>query len=124
MILSFLGGPHWGLAMAGVHASPNHRIFNFASNSLRYVWGVVPSLLAWPALLMPTIPKLQFLICSFGLALAVDIFFAGHGLAPPWYLPLRLLLSGIVILCLTTTLIEVLLIQKLESRKQTLREES
>lgn len=117
VILSFLGGPHWGLAMVGIHASPNHKIFNYASNSLRYIWSVVPSLLAWPALLMTTVPKLQFLICSFGLALAVDFFFAGHGLTPPWYLPLRLLLSGIVILCLTASLIEVLINQKLESRK-------
>eukprot|EP00250_Pteridium_aquilinum_P013938 c21671_g1_i1 orf=782-1618(-) len=118
VILAFLGGPHWGLAMVGIHASPNHKIFNYASNSVRYVWSVVPSLLAWPALLMTTVPKLQFLICSFGLVLAVDVIFAGQGLTPPWYLPLRLLLSGIVILCLSASLLEVLFTQKLERKEE------
>lgn len=118
VILAFLGGPHWGLAMVGIHAPPNHKIFNYASNSVRYVWSVVPSLLAWPALLMTTVPKLQFLICSFGLVLAVDVIFASHGLTPPWYLPLRLLLSGIVILCLSASLLEVLFTQKREEQKK------
>ena len=42
-IASFLGAIHWGLAMRGP-ASPRAQIFPF-------VWGVVPSLLAWLALL-------------------------------------------------------------------------
>lgn len=42
LILSFLGGIHWGLAMR-LSAPP----------ALPLVWGVMPSLLAWPALLMP-----------------------------------------------------------------------
>lgn len=40
-ILGFLGGIHWGLAFR--HAQPPVRLL---------VWGVVPSLLAWLALLM------------------------------------------------------------------------
>lgn len=117
VILSFLGGPYWGLAMVGIHASPNHKIFNYATNSVRYVWSVVPSLLAWPALMMTTVPKLQFLICSFGLVLGVDIMFAASGLLPPWYMPMRLLLSGIVILSLSASLVEVLILQKKEAQE-------
>ncbi|KAI5082661.1 hypothetical protein GOP47_0002404 [Adiantum capillus-veneris] len=117
VILSFLGAPHWGLAMVGIQASPDRKIFNYASNSVRYVWSVIPPLLAWPALLMTTVPRLQFLICSFILVLVVDIMFASSGLLPPWYLPLRVLLSGIVILCLSASLLEVLIIQRQERQK-------
>jgi hypothetical protein len=40
LVVSFLGGIHWGLGF--IHGQP--RLFT---------WGVVPSLLAWVALLMP-----------------------------------------------------------------------
>ena len=42
LINSFLGGIHWGLAMR-----------RGQSGGLLLVWGVVPSLLAWPAFFMP-----------------------------------------------------------------------
>ncbi len=42
VILSFLGGIHWGLAArSAVH------------DAHRYAWGVVPSLVAWVAVVMP-----------------------------------------------------------------------
>ncbi len=42
LILSFLGGIHWGLAFR--HTAPPASLF---------VWGVLPALLAWVAVLMP-----------------------------------------------------------------------
>jgi hypothetical protein len=42
VIVSFLGGIHWGLALR--QPEPPAPLL---------VWGVVPSLLAWPAVLMP-----------------------------------------------------------------------
>ena len=42
LILSFLGGIHWGF---GIRSA--------AEDSSRFVWGVVPSLIAWIAVLMP-----------------------------------------------------------------------
>ena len=42
VIISFLGGIHWGL---GFRARPAER--------MRFVWGVVPSLVAWVAVVMP-----------------------------------------------------------------------
>jgi hypothetical protein len=42
VIISFLGGMHWGLAMR--HSAPPAKLF---------IWGVVPPLVAWPAVLMP-----------------------------------------------------------------------
>ncbi len=41
-IISFLGGIHWGI---GFQAQP--------PDVDRFKWGVVPALLAWPAVLMP-----------------------------------------------------------------------
>ena len=42
LIISFLGGIHWGLGMRQTVPSPQP-----------FVWGVVPSLLAWVAVVMP-----------------------------------------------------------------------
>lgn len=42
VIVSFLGGIHWGFGIR----SPQ-------PDSGRFVWAIVPSLIAWPAILMP-----------------------------------------------------------------------
>ncbi len=42
LIVSFLGGIHWGFALRST-----------APPASLWIWGVVPSLVAWPALLMP-----------------------------------------------------------------------
>ncbi|CAD5372646.1 conserved membrane hypothetical protein [Rubrivivax sp. A210] len=42
VVISFLGGIHWGMAMR--HQPPPHTLI---------AWGVVPSLLAWAAVMMP-----------------------------------------------------------------------
>ena len=42
VIVSFLGGIHWGLGFRARPADPS-----------RFVWGVVPSLVAWLAVVMP-----------------------------------------------------------------------
>lgn len=44
VIISFLGGIHWGLAM---------RLAPAAVPAWLYAWGVVPSLVAWVAVVMP-----------------------------------------------------------------------
>jgi len=46
LIASFLGGIHWGLAWA--RATPGTE-----PAGIHLLWGVVPTLLAWPGLLMP-----------------------------------------------------------------------
>ena len=61
-IASFLGAIHWGLAMrdrSGAGAGP-------------YLWGVMPSLLAWLALLLPPAWGLLGLALLLGLCLLVD----------------------------------------------------
>lgn len=103
-ILSFLGGPHWGMGMGGHGASPGHPVTNFTISSARYGWSVVPSLLAWPALLLPPVQKFVLLISSFGLCLGVDSGFAANKLLPKWYLPLRVLLTSVAIVSMTSSL--------------------
>eukprot|EP01018_Ginkgo_biloba_P016827 Gb_34281 [translate_table: standard] len=103
VILSFLGGPHWGLGMVRTHAPPHDKVFNINVSTFRFMWGVVPSLIAWPALLLSDIPKMSVLIVSFALVLGVDAWCSIQGLLPPWYLPLRVLLSLVVLLCLISS---------------------
>lgn len=46
LTLAFLGGIHWGLAMRQPVLAP-------VPSHLPFVWGVVPSLVAWVAVMMP-----------------------------------------------------------------------
>ena len=87
VILSFLGGIHWGLALR--EAAPPLPWL---------VWGVVPSLVAWLAMLMPANAGLVV----FGLALlacyAVDRrLYPAQGLAH--WLTLRFRLSTVAAVC-------------------------
>ena len=86
VILSFLGGIHWGLAW-GLPPPPPRVL----------VWGVVPSLVAWPAAVMPpdaglVLQGLMLLVCY-----AVD-----RQLYPPLgaaaWLTLRFRMSGVAAL--------------------------
>ena len=61
LILSFLGGIHWGLAMR--HSAPPPGLL---------IWGVVPSLLAWLAVLMPPFAGLALQGLMLGVCYAVD----------------------------------------------------
>jgi hypothetical protein len=45
LIASFLGGIHWGI---GWRAGSSE-----SASGTHFIWGVLPSLLAWPGLLMP-----------------------------------------------------------------------
>jgi hypothetical protein len=86
VIVSFLGGVHWGAPTGAAHDGAR-------------LWGVVPSLLAWPMLLLPS-TRLALLGLALALALcwAVDrARFPKLGLAA--LLPLRTLLSGVAIAC-------------------------
>ena len=65
MILSFLGAPHWGFALGGSPpASPR-------ANAFRLVWGVTPSLLAWPCASTPAPLSLDALSAGLAAAMAV-----------------------------------------------------
>ena len=88
MIISFLGGIHWGLALRP--APPLHQ--------QALAWGVVPSLLAWPALLLPSAAGLTLLAASLLLCYAVDRRLYPVQGAAAW-LGLRLQLTVVAAVC-------------------------
>jgi hypothetical protein len=83
-IVSFLGGIHWGLAARRLPGTPS------ADGLL--AWGVMPSLAAWCALLLPPAPGLVVLAVALVVCYAVDTrAFPREGLAG--WLPMRLRLT-------------------------------
>jgi hypothetical protein len=90
VIASFLGGVHWGTGFLMGDAAPR----------MQFVWGVVPSLLGWAAVLLPAragVPVLALLLVA---CYAVDrMTYPAVGLGR--WLPMRLQLTGVaVISCL------------------------
>jgi hypothetical protein len=83
VIVSFLGGIHWGVAFR--QEQPDPRLL---------AWGVVPSLVAWVAVVMP--PEAGLVVSGVMLAVcyAVDRrLYLAHGLAR--WLTLRFRLSAV-----------------------------
>lgn len=79
VILSFLGGVRWGLAMPR-----SDRLFAALAAS------VLPALLGWVSLLLPASTGLVLLAVGFAAMLAADLRLSS---APSWYRRLRLPLS-------------------------------
>jgi hypothetical protein len=90
VILSFLGGIHWGLALARP-APPGFRALGI---------GVLPSLAGWAGLLAGGVGGLLLLLAGFLAVLAVDLDLGREGGAPPWFARLRVVLTGAVCGCL------------------------
>lgn len=85
-ILSFLGGVHWGIALAG-------------GSTARYIWAVVPPLLGFVAVFAPRPVALYAMAAAFVLVGIVDIaVFRRAG--PAWYASLRAVLTVVVAVCL------------------------
>lgn len=83
VILSFLGGIRWGLAIA-----PGHHL-NTGALWYPLALSVVPALTAWLALLAPAAASPIILAAAFLLMLASDWQVAQTGVAPPWFMRLR-----------------------------------
>lgn len=96
VILTFLGGIHWGKALAGEHAGD--------LNWMRVGWSVTPSLVAWIALRMSPGFSIIIFIAAFAVAFLVDRHAVRAGFFPEWYLPLRKVLTLGVMACLIATL--------------------
>lgn len=91
-IASFLGGIAWGSAVE------RH------GDGLEYAWSVLPSLVAWAALLMPPAPALVTLLAAFGAALIQDFANLRAGRLPLWFWRLRVQLTLVVAVTLAVTL--------------------
>lgn len=99
VILSFLGGARWGLAMAG---------HGYASDTetrrelrMGLTAAVLPSVIAWLALLMPPLQALSVLIICYGGQYLADIQTVKAGDAPVWY---RLLRTPLTLLAMAAML--------------------
>ena len=94
-ILSFVAALHWGFAMTLQSLSEKEQ-------SKRYIWSVIPPLLAWISLFMNPVICSAILIIGFITHLWQDL-----GLnqlkevnLPSWYMPLRIRLTSIAVLSL------------------------
>ena len=96
VILSFLGGIRWGLALRVLQPKRRIRLM---------ILSVVPSLLGWFALFLPSQFALVALMIGFAGQGAWDTWTAEHSGAPPWFITLRVILSIIVVTALLVALI-------------------
>jgi hypothetical protein len=98
-VLSFLGGVHWGAALALVDLTVERTRKAFA-------WSVVPALIAWFATMAGGF-GFAVLMAGFIIAYQVDKrLFAWYRL-PEWFLRLRLYLTCVVVATLALTVIAV-----------------
>jgi len=93
IILSFVGALHWAFAMLLNELTEKQR-------TARFVWSVVPALLAWPALLLSPLLSGPLLICGFLTHYWQDRRLDSIAQLPAWYLPLRFRLTTVACLCL------------------------
>lgn len=93
-ILSFMGGVHWGRAMAQPAGGKR------ASLTVDYAISVVPALAAWSVFALP--PSVQFIWLAgcFGVLGLYDVLSARSLDFPAWYPGLRLRLTLVVVTCL------------------------
>ena len=92
VILSFLGGIHWGLAIAGL--GPDTSVCRTAR---RLAYSVVPALVGWGALFVVWPLGLLILAAAFAAMLLFDARASRVGEAPYWYRRLRLPLTVVVV---------------------------
>lgn len=93
VILSFMGGVHWGLALRG-------------TTTTGYLTSVVPALVAWFAVVaLPHKPAATVMAIGFLALLVYDLMVVRAGDAPEWYRGLRIVLTVVVVLSLGTALV-------------------
>ena len=97
VILSFLGGIHWGAAMLC-------RMLSLSDTKKALLWSVTPSLIAWGATLSGGF-DIAVLIGGFIAALEVDKRMFGHYGMPGWLIRLRGRLTVAVVMLLAATVI-------------------
>ena len=93
VILSFVCALHWGFAMALPGLDERTRVRSL-------LWSVVPSLIAWPALLLAPSDAAVLLVLGFVLHYVQDRRLARVADLPGWYLPLRLRLTTVACIAL------------------------
>ena len=100
LILSFMGGVQWGLA--AVQSGTEDEDAAKAA-SVRFAVSVLPALAAFALWALSLPLALVSLAAAFMALLAYDLKTVREGLAPKWYAPMRIQLSGAVVALLLTT---------------------
>mgnify|MGYP001580799186 CR=1 FL=1 len=90
VILAFVGALHWGVVMMDAAASPR-------AQWLGALWSVMPALVAWAALQLPTLLGLRIMAGAFVVQLFMDRRLAQRHPVPRWFLPLRARLTLVVV---------------------------
>jgi hypothetical protein len=87
IILTFLGGLHWGAILS----APNYRL---ERARLRYLWSVVPALVAWPLLvLLSAAAALPWLALALFVIFLVDVWLYRAQGNLNWFIKLRSILT-------------------------------
>ena len=94
IILSFMAGVHWGLAMRASDAPAGPKATRLLAIS------VVPAVVAWFATLASAGTAIVILAVLFVALLPIELWAITERLAPAWYRPLRLQLSAAVVTAL------------------------
>ncbi|MEX2644413.1 MAG: DUF3429 domain-containing protein [Acetobacterales bacterium] len=98
VVLSYLGGVRWGLAMAEYGGSPG---------PMTWVNAIVPPTVGWLANLMALAPGLTLLTLAYVAAFFFDLAMVRAGQAPAWYAALRRPLSAVTVASLGVCLLAV-----------------
>ncbi|MBL0140918.1 MAG: DUF3429 domain-containing protein [Betaproteobacteria bacterium] len=98
VILSFLGGIEWGLAIRDESGNEATRVAALGLST-------VSSLAAWALLWLPS-PRWQVgsALALFAAVWVADQWMAGRGLLPSWFVDLRTVVSVLVVLILAVAL--------------------
>ncbi|XOV82335.1 MAG: DUF3429 domain-containing protein [bacterium] len=88
-ILCFLGGIQWGFALHSTSGQTRIR---------RIFVSILPSLWALLALLLPARLSIVALIVGLGLILTFEIMARDDNVYPPWYIPLRIRLTTLLVI--------------------------
>ena len=95
VILSFLGGVRWGKLVSNMPP--------IQPSWSQFTWSVTPSLIAWPALLIPQFQVANLAVVA-GLGLCGYLDFKQSGYQP-WFKGLRIILTTVASISLLSTLI-------------------
>ncbi len=95
VILSFMSGVLWGFATKATGREA----------AVGYGLSVLPALWAFIMVRDTSDVSLIWLVAGFVALLALDLSFARQGLAPAWWMRLRVLLTAIVLVCLLLPLV-------------------
>ncbi len=101
LILSFLGGIRWGVAITP------HKV---TARTTTLVLSVLPCLAGFAAMFLPVIMGLSVLICGFLLHALWDVVTADNGRLPQWFATLRMMLTALVVPAILLVMVRLVIV--------------